>query len=400
MIPVCRGGTPRLASPFLPCAFLGLLAGCGAPPQQQGGMPPAAVTVVTLQPATVALKRELPGRVSARVVAEVRPQVSGVVQRVLFTEGGMVRADQALYELDDAVYRSAVRSAEAAQLRARAALDVARRSATRGAELIKQHMISVQDNDNLQGALQQAEAENAAADAALEGARISLGYARIKSPISGRVGKSMVTQGALVVANQSDPLATVQQLDSVYIDVTQSSSEWLQLQQELAASGKAGGSREVEIMLEDGAAYAHKGRLQFSDVTVEPGTGSFLLRVLVPNPQGLLLPGMYARATVVSGTAVNALLAPQQGITRDPKGDATALVVGAGNKVELRQVKTSRALGDQWLVTSGLAAGDRVIVEGLQKTGPGAVVVPTERGAAPAVAAGPPPGAAPAGMGG
>lgn len=361
-------------------------------------MPPAAVTVVTLQPATVELKRELPGRVSARVVAEVRPQVGGVVQRVLFTEGSMVRAGQALYELDDAVYRSAVRSAEAAQLRARATLDVARRSATRGAELIKQRMISAQDNDNLQGALQQAEAESAAADAALESARISLGYARIKSPISGRIGKSAVTQGALVVANQAEPLATVQQLDTVYIDVTQSSSEWLQLQQELAAGGKAGGSREVDITLEDGSAYPQKGRLQFSDVTVEPGTGSFLLRVLVPNPRGLLLPGMYARATVVSGVAVNALLAPQQGITRDPKGDATALVVGAGNKVELRSVRTSRALGDRWLVTSGLAAGDRVIVEGLQKTGPGAVVVPTERGAPPppvAAAAGP----APAGMG-
>ena len=176
--------------------------------------------------------------------------------------------------------------------------------------------------------------------------------------------------------------------------------EWLQLQQELAASGKAAVGRDVDVVLEDGSAYPLKGRLQFSDVTVEPGTGSFLLRVLVPNPKGLLLPGMYARATVVSGTAVNALLAPQQGITRDPKGDATALVVGAGNKVELRSVKTSRALGDQWLVTAGLAAGDRVIVEGLQKTGPGAVVVPTERGAAPAAAAAPARGAPPAGMGG
>ena len=328
----------------------------------QGGMPPQEVTVVTLKTAPVELRRELPGLVSARLVAEVRPQVSGIVKRVLFREGGLVGAGQALYELDDAVYR-----------------------AERGAELVKGHMISVQDNDILQSALHQAEADLAAAQAAADSARINLDYARISSPISGRIGKSAVTQGALVVANQSEPLATVQKLDTVYVDLTQSSGEWLQLQQELAAGGKAGGQSEVRLTLEDGSAYPLPGQLQFSDVTVQPGTGSFLLRVLVPNPKALLLPGMYVRATIIEGELANGLLAPQRGITRDPKGNATAMVVGAGNKVELRSVTTARAVGDQWLIASGLSAGDRVIVEGLQKIGPGMPVQPV---AADASAAG------------
>jgi membrane fusion protein (multidrug efflux system) len=364
-------------------ASLLALAGCGAAPQQSGAFPPQQVTVVTLKNTDVALERELPGRVSARLVAEVRPQVGGIVRHVSFTEGSQVRANQVLYELDDAEYQVALRSAEAGQLRARAAADLARRAATRGAELVKQHMISVQDNDTLQGTLQQSEADLAAADAVLEHARINLGYARIKSPIAGRIGKSLVTQGALVVANQAQPLATVQQLDTVYVDVSQSSSELLQLRQELGAGDQSGGSRAVSLALEDGTAYPEAGRLQFSDVTVDEATGSFLLRVLVPNPKGLLLPGMYVRATLVAGIAKHALLAPQQGITRDPKGNATAMIVGAGNKVEMRSVTTSRAVGDQWLVVSGLAAGDRVIVEGLQKIAPGAPVVATERGAAP-----------------
>jgi len=327
----------------------------------QGGMPPQEVTVVTLKTAPVELRRELPGLVSARLVAEVRPQVSGIVKRVLFREGGLVGAGQALYELDDAVYR-----------------------AERGAELVKGHMISVQDNDILQSALHQAEADLAAAQAAADSARINLDYARISSPISGRIGKSAVTQGALVVANQSEPLATVQKLDTVYVDLTQSSGEWLQLQQELAAGGKAGGQSEVRLTLEDGSAYPLPGQLQFSDVTVQPGTGSFLLRVLVPNPKALLLPGMYVRATIIEGELANGLLAPQRGITRDPKGNATAMVVGAGNKVELRSVTTARAVGDQWLIASGLSPGDKVIVEGLQKIGPGMPVQPVAADAAAA----------------
>jgi membrane fusion protein (multidrug efflux system) len=360
---------------------VGLLAGCGSGGQGPGGMPPPAVTVVTLRASAVELQRELPGIVSARLVAEVRPQVGGIVKRVLFTEGSHVAEGQQLYQLDDAVYRVAQRSADASRMSAEAALETARRSAERGAELLKAHMISVQDNDNLQTALHKAEADLATAQAAADSARINLDYAHISAPISGRIGKSAVTQGALVVADQPQALATVQKLDTVYVDLTQSAGEWLQLQQELAAGGKGGSGGEVHIRLEDGSAYPLAGQLQFSDVTIEPGTGSFLLRVLVPNPKGLLLPGMYVRATIIEGTLGNALLAPQTGITRDPKGNATAMVVGKDNKVELRNVVTSRAVGDQWLVTNGLSPGERVIVEGLQKIQPGMPVQPTAPGA-------------------
>ena len=337
-------------------------------------MPPMPVTVVQLKTGAVDLKRELPGLVSARMVAEVRPQVGGIVKKILFQEGGKVVAGQQLYLLDDALYRAAARSADAARMRAQAGLESAKNSAERGTELIKTKMISQQDYDNLQAAYHQAQADQAAAEAAADTARINLEYAHIPAPISGRIGKSSVTAGALVVANQPDALATIQHLDEVYVDLTQSSSEWLQLQQELSAGGQGDGSRDVRVVLEDGSVYPSPGKLQFSDVTVQPGTGSFLLRVLVPNPNNLLLPGTYVRATIIEGVLKNALLAPQRGITRDPKGNATAMVVGKDGKVELRNVVTARAVGDQWLVTSGLAAGDRVIVEGLQKIGPGAPV--------------------------
>lgn len=359
----------------------------------QGGMPPQSVSVVTLKSGSVDLQRELPGLVSARLVAEVRPQVNGIVKRQLFKEGSLVTAGQTLYQLDDAVYRAAERSADAARMRAQAGLESTKSSAARGAELVQSHMISVQDNDNLQAAFHQAQADLASAEAAADAARINVAYARISSPISGRIGKSAVTPGALVVANQPDALAKVQQLDTVYVDVTQSSAEWLQLQQELAAGGQGNDSREVHIVMEDGSAYPLPGQLQFSDVTVEPGTGSFLLRVLVPNPKNLLLPGMYVRATISEGVLKNALLAPQRGITRDPKGNATAMVVGADGKTALRNVTTARAVGDQWLVTSGLAPGDRVIVEGLQKIGPG---MPVQASEATEPAPTPPPGPAPA----
>ena len=366
------------------------LAACGhGSGPGQGGMPPQAVTVVTLKTGSVNLQRELPGLVSARLVAEVRPQVNGIVKRQLFTEGSLVAAGQVLYLLDDAVYRAAERSAEAARMHAQAGLESAKSSADRGTELVKAHMVSVQDNDNLQSSYHQAQADLASAEAAWDAARINVAYAHISAPIAGRIGKSAVTQGALVVANQAEALARVQQLDTVYVDVTQSSGEWLQLQQELSAGGQGNDSREVRIAMEDGSAYPLPGQLQFSDVTVEPGTGSFLLRVLVPNPKNLLLPGMYVRATISEGVLNNALLAPQRGITRDPKGNATAMVVGADGKTALRNVTTARAVGDQWLVTSGLSAGDRVIVEGLQKIGPGMPVQASEAVEPAATAAAP-----------
>lgn len=360
-----------------------VLSGCNNNANQAPAMPPTAVTVVTLKNSSVNLLREMPGRVSAHRVAEVRPQVGGIVKRVLFSEGSQITAGQVLYELDDAPYRTALNNAQATRLKAAAALESAQRNAKRGSELSKTGLISTQENEDLQTVLHQAEADLAAADAALDGARINLGYARITAPIAGRIGKSTVTQGALVVANQGTALATIQQIDQVYVDVTQSSSEWLQLRSE--TDGKSG-SRSVKIVLEDGSTHAQEGLLQFTDVSVDPGTGSILLRILVPNAKAVLLPGMYVRAIVNEGVLNNALLAPQQGITRDPRGNATAMVVGADSKVEQRTVKTLRTLGDQWLISDGLQAGDQVIVEGLQKIQVGAPVQATEAGATPATA--------------
>ena len=368
-----------------------LAGACGHGPGGGPGGLQQPVTVVTLRSAPVTLTRELPGRTTAFLVADVRPQATGIVKARLFREGAAVKAGQPLYQLDDSLYRAQFQNSEAALAKSEAALEVARLAARRASELVKTHSISAQDHDNAIAAERQAAADAQAARAALETSRVNLAYTRITAPISGRIGKSAVTPGALVVANQPDALATVQQLDTVYVDLTQSSGEWLQLQQELAAGGKSSDGSEVHITLQDGSAYPVSGRLQFSDVTVQPGTGSFLLRVLVPNPKGLLLPGMYVRATIIEGTLNNALLAPQTGITRDPKGNATAMVVGKDNKVEMRNVTTARAVGDQWLVTSGLAAGDRVIVEGLQKIQPGMPVQPTELAAAAAA-----PAAAPA----
>lgn len=360
------------------------LGACGG--GNTGGMPPGArgapeVTVVTLQTRPVLLQRELPGRVSARLVAEVRPQVSGLVRQVLFTEGSEVKAGALLYQLDDAPARAALATAMATVQRAEAAAEGARNSARRGGELVKAHMISAQDNDNLQTALKQAEAELASAQAALQSSRVNLDFTQVKAPITGRIGKSGVTEGALVVANQAAALATIQQLSSVYVDVTQSSREWLQLRRELGAGGKgAAATRRVLLTLEDGQRYEPAGELQFADVTVDSATGSFLLRVLVPNPHGLLLPGMYVTGLIGQGQLSDGLLAPQQGITRDPKGGATALVVNADGKVEPRSVNVLRTVGDQWLIGGGLAAGDRVIVEGLQKVQPGMVVQVREAG--------------------
>jgi membrane fusion protein (multidrug efflux system) len=351
-----------------------LSAGCGSqggrPP---GGMPPPQVSVVTLKPQPVTLTRELPGRISAFLVAEVRPQVSGIVKRRLFTEGASVKAGEPLYDLDDAIYRAQYNSARAALLKAQATQAAARLTAKRAAEMIKIDAVSAQDNDNAIAALGQAEADVAAAQAAVDSGAVNLAYAHLVSPISGRVGKSSVTQGALVTADQTAPMATVQQLDPIYIDVNQSSSEWLQLRQEIDAgrvqAGAAGAP--TTIVLENGETYPTEGKLQFTDVTVDPTTGNFLLRVIVANPNQVLMPGMYVRALIGEGVIPQGLLAPQRAVTRDAKGGATALVVNRDGKVESREVSVSRTIGDQWLVQSGLAAGDRVIVEGLQKVQPG-----------------------------
>lgn len=368
-------------------AIVPVLAACGskdAAPQGPGAVP---VTVVTLAPETVTLTRELPGRATPYLVAEVRPQVNGIIEKRLFTEGGLVEAGQPLYQIDDATYRASYASAEAVLARARANLNSAQLMARRSEGLVAINAVSQQDHENAMAALKVAEADVAAAEAALQSARVTLGYARITAPISGRIGKSSVTAGALVTANQLAPLATVQQLDPIYVDLTQSSAELLELRKALAA-GTLEGSRDlpVTILLEDGSKYAHEGKLAFSEVTVDPTTGSYGLRVVVPNPEGVLLPGVYVRALIGSGVRQDALLAPQQGIARDPKGHTTAMVVGADGKVEARAVEVSRTIGDKWLVEGGLVAGDKVIVEGLQKVRPGAPVQATEAGAPPAAA--------------
>ena len=381
--------TASLAQRYGAIAMAALLGGCGA--KGPGGFPGGGavpVTVVTLAAHPLTLTRELPGRTSAFLVADVRPQANGIVKQRLFTEGGLVKAGETLYQLDDAVYQAQYDSAVAALARAQATLLSARLAEQRSEALAKIDAVSTQDNENAIAAFGQAEADAAAARASVESARVNLGYTRITSPITGRIGKSSVTPGALAVANQSAALATVQQLDPIYIEVSQSSSEWLRLRQEIDAGRlKAGGAgARVDVVLEDGTRYPREGRLQFADVTVEPTTGSFILRAIVPNPDNRLLPGMYVRAVLDEGVVPDAILVPEQGITRDPKGNATAFVVGTDGKAELRPVTVTRTVGDQWLVDGGLKAGDRVIIEGLQKIRPGAPVQPTERGTAAAAA--------------
>ncbi len=327
----------------------------------------------------VALTRELPGRTSPFLVAEVRPQVSGIVEELLFTEGGMVEAGQPLYQLEDTTYLADVASAEASLARAEAALKLARLNADRSAELAKADAISRQENENAIAALHLAEADVGVARAEVENKGVYLGYSRIVSPISGYIGRSSITKGALVTANQSAPLATVQQLDPIYVDVTQSSRELLQLRRELAAGTlhRADGT-PVTILLEDGAKYQHEGRVAFSEVTVDPTTGSFLLRVVVPNPDNLLLPGMYLRAIIGTGTRDKAILAPQAGVARGPSGGTSAFVVDENGVVEQRAVQVSRTVGNKWLVDGGLQPGDRVVIGGLQKIQPGMTVEAAE----------------------
>ncbi|HEX4025813.1 MAG TPA: efflux RND transporter periplasmic adaptor subunit [Steroidobacteraceae bacterium] len=359
-----------------------LSAACGGGPR--GAPPPGGfkpqVTVVTLKSQSVTLTRELPGRTSAYLVADVRPQVSGLVKRRMFTEGSFVHAGQPLYEIDDSLYRAQYDNVNAALQKAQATEVAANLAARRSAELIKIDAVSAQDNENAIAAERQAQADVAAARAALDTASVNLAYAHITAPISGRIGRSSVTQGALVTADQSTALATIQQLDPLYIDVNQSSSDWLQLKQEID-SGRIksqGAGTPATIILENGATYAYQGKLQFADVTVDPTTGNFLMRVLVPNPQQLLMPGMYVRAVIDEGVLSQGILAPQQGIQHDPKGDATALIVDAGGKVQQRTVDVTRAVGNQWLIDKGLTAGDRLIVAGVQNVQPGMAVEAVE----------------------
>ena len=330
-----------------------LLTACGHGGKPAGGfgdMTPQ-VTVVTLKEQTVTLRRELPGRTNAYLVAEVRPQVGGVLKKRLFEEGSLVKAGQPLYEIDDAIYRAQLESAQATLAKAEATVAAAQLAADRARELIKIDAVSRQEYDNAISSSGQAQADVAAGKAAVANASVNLSYAHLTAPISGRIGKSSVTVGALVTANQTAAMATIQQLDPIYVDVNQASSEWLRLKQEID-SGRAqsdAADSPVTILLSDGRTYGQKGKLQFADITVDPTTGDFLLRAIVPNPNGELLPGMYVRALLDEGVLSKGVLVPQQGITRDPKGNATALIVNAQGKVETRDVKVSRTVGDQWL---------------------------------------------------
>lgn len=375
---------PPRRFPVATTLFALTLTACGgadAPPQAPAAI---AVSVVTLKPQTVTLTRELPGRTTPFLVAEVRPQVGGIVKSRLFTEGGLVKAGQALYQLEDATYRAAYDSAKAALARAQATLVTAQLNFKRTSELVKIDAVSTQDFEDATAAVRQGEADVMSAKASVQSSGVTLGYARIIAPISGRIGKSSVTPGALVTANQAAPLATIQQLNPINVDLTAPSNDLLQLRREWAAgTTERPDNLPVTILLEDGSRYEHAGKLAFTEVTVDPTTGSFALRVDVPNPEDLLLPGMYVRAIIAAGVRQNALLVPQQGIARDPKGNTSAMVVGADNKVEQRPVTVGQTVGDQWLVQDGLAAGDKVIVEGLQKIRPGAPVQATERSTAP-----------------
>lgn len=369
-----------------------LLSACGGNGQQQGpgaaAMTPT-VGVTTASVEAVAAITELPGRTAPYLIAEVRPQVTGIVKTRAFTEGSEVKAGQTLYQIDPATYQAAFDSAKASLARAEANLHSARLKAERYADLVKIEAISKQANDDAVAALKQAEADVAAAQAAVEKARIDLNFTRVGSPIPGRIGRSTVTAGALVTANQADALATVQQLDPIYVDLTQSSAELLRLRRDLA-DGKlqrnGGSTVPVRLLLEDGSVYDAEGKLEFSEVSVNPSTGSVTLRAVFPNPKGELLPGMYVRARLAQGVNSTAILVPHAALSRDPRGNALVMVVNGESKVEARIVKTAQSLGDKWVVTEGLAAGDRIIVDGLQKVRPGAQVQIQDGATAPTAA--------------
>ena len=374
MPPVLHSHRLRASLALLFASSSLILAGCNDSQSAVNTAPKdPEVGVVTLALQSTTLKSELAGRTAAQMVAQIRPQVGGIVQKRAFTEGAMVKAGELLYQIDPASYQSAQASARAALARAEATASAARLKAKRQADLFAIEAISQQDNEDAQTALQQAEADVASARAALETASINLERTLIVSPIAGRVEASTVTPGALVTANQETALTTVQQLDPIYVDIPQSSLEVLHLRKALSSGAlkSEGDAARIQLVLEDGSTYAHEGKLQFAGVTVNTTTGAVTLRALVPNPERLLMPGMYVRARLDKGTDPEALLVPQPGIGRDNTGKATALVVNAENKVEQRKVEVAEAIGTNWRVTDGLKAGERVIVEGSGKVRPG-----------------------------
>lgn len=366
---------------FLGClAAMLILAGCkqsGSPGGVAGNKGPPEVGIVVLKQEQVTLTTELTGRVAPQMVAEIRPQVGGIIKKRLFEEGGQVKAGDVLYQIDPATFQAAVASAKAALAKAEANAFTLRKKADRYRQLAPIKAISQQEYDDTVAALNEAEAEIASSKAALETATINLAYTRVTAPITGVIGRSSVTPGALVTANQAEALAVIQQLDPVFVDVTQSSAEVLRLKKSLAngeLKGAGQGQASVSLVLEDGSGYPHVGTLKFSEITVDQTTGSVTLRAQFVNPEQLLLPGMFVRGILQEGVREQALLVPQRGVSRNTAGKATALVVGENEVVEQRLLTAERTIGDAWLVRDGLQPGDRVIVEGLQRIRPGATV--------------------------
>ena len=366
---------PRALTRAVLCMLLSLTllaceeGGKGAP----GSSGPREVVIIKLEPRREVYTTALAGRIASFQVAEVRPQVGGILQQRLFTEGADVKAGQALYQIDPATYEAALDSAQAALMKAEANVTPARLKAERFRELLAIKAVSKQEYDDAQAAFKQAEADVAVNRAAVKTARINLEYTKVRSPISGRIGKSAFTPGALVTANQAQALTSVRQLDPVYVDITQSSQDLLRLRAQFTNGELRSAAEEapVRLKLENGAMYPHEGRLQFTDVSVDESTGMVSLRALFPNPEHILLPGMYVRAGIAEGVDENALLVPQRALRRDPKGQASVLLVDGGGKVDVRLVDVGRTVGDSWQVLSGLKPGDRVIVEGGQNVRPG-----------------------------
>lgn len=364
---------------LLPCALIvaaGVLTACNDKGDEKAALPAPQVNVYIAKAAPLPVTTALPGRTDAFRVAEVRPQVSGIILKRNFVEGSDIVAGSSLYQIDPAPYQAAWNSAQGVLAKAQAAANIAHLTVKRYVSLLGTQYISRQEYDQAVANAQQANAEVKAAKAEVENARINLAYTKVSSPIDGRIGKSNVTEGALVTNGQASTLATVQQLDPIYVDVTQSSNDFMQLKQavEQGSLQKSNGKTSVQLMMEDGQPYALNGELEFSDVTVDQTTGSITLRAVFPNPQHQLLPGMYVRAKIDEGIQPNAILIPQQGVTRNPRGDATVMVVDQNNKAEVREVVAPQAIGDKWLVTKGIKPGDKVIVSGLQRVRAGVVV--------------------------
>ncbi len=368
-----------------------LVAACSKPAAPPPQTPQVGVVQVTEQPVT--LSTELPGRITAVETSEVRPQISGVIRRRLFAEGSMVKAGQTLYEIEDAPYRAALGTAQGQLGAAQAQINATRLQAQRYNELVRLNAVSKQEADNATGSAAQARANVAAQRSAVEAARVNLNFTRIKAPISGRIGRSLFTAGALVQTGQTDPLATIQRTDTVYVDVTQSAAQLLDLKAAMQSGLVTGGGQgaRVQLILPNGQTYPIEGRLQFAEVTVDQTTGAVTLRASFPNPTGMLLPGMYVRAKLVQGTQAKAMLVPQRAVSRDERGNPTVMVVGPDNKIAPRTLQTTQTQGDNWLVTGGVKPGDKIVVEGGMMLRPGMAVkaTPWNPNAKPAAAGAP-----------